>query len=197
MSFFFMFSYFFLFFLFFVSFSFVKYLYCKICQTKKFIKVINYYFFMEKDNCIFCKIVSGELESAKIWEDDEFLAILDIMPNTEGMTLVLTKEHYHSDVLDMPEDVYLRFLSASKKVAEILKKGLGVVRVGMVIECMGIDHAHIKLYPLHGVKEKFEEIWAEEKIFFEKYEGHICTKTGPEVDLVKLKRLAEKIKKKI
>lgn len=62
-----------------------------------------------KQDCVFCKIVAGEIDSAKIWEDDEFLAILDIMPNTKGMTLVLTKKHYDSYAFDMPEDVYLRF----------------------------------------------------------------------------------------
>lgn len=51
-------------------------------------------------SCIFCKIIKGELESAKIWEDKEFLAILDIMPNTKGMTLVLTKRHHPSYAFD-------------------------------------------------------------------------------------------------
>jgi diadenosine tetraphosphate (Ap4A) HIT family hydrolase len=46
----------------------------------------------------FCKIVKEKIESAKIWEDDKFLAILDKKPNTKGMTLVLTKEHYGSDI---------------------------------------------------------------------------------------------------
>ena len=38
-------------------------------------------------DCIFCKIANGEMPSVKIWEDEKFLAILDINPNTEGMTL--------------------------------------------------------------------------------------------------------------
>ena len=147
-------------------------------------------------DCVFCKIVNGEIDSAKIWEDDEFLAILDIMPNTKGVTIVLTKKHYDSYVFDMPEGVYLRFMSASKKVAKILERGLGVTRVAMVMEGMGINHAHIKLYPLHGVKEKFEETWAEEKVWFDKYEGYISTQTGPRVDMAELKRLAEEIKSK-
>jgi diadenosine tetraphosphate (Ap4A) HIT family hydrolase len=150
-----------------------------------------------KQECIFCKIVKGEIDSAKIWEDDEFLAILDIMPNTKGMTLVLTKKHYDSYAFDMPEDVYLRFMSASKKVARILEKGLDVARVAMVMEGMGINHAHIKLYPLHGVKEKFKEMWTKEKVFFDKYEGYISTQTGPKIDINKLKKLAEEIKNKI
>ncbi|MFI5205890.1 MAG: HIT family protein, partial [Candidatus Paceibacterales bacterium] len=40
------------------------------------------------ENCIFCKIIKGEIGAAKVWEDDNFLAVLDINPNTKGMTLV-------------------------------------------------------------------------------------------------------------
>ena len=46
-----------------------------------------------ENNCIFCKIVDGEIQSAKIFEDEEFIAILDTMPNTYGMTLILPKKH--------------------------------------------------------------------------------------------------------
>jgi len=147
-------------------------------------------------DCIFCKIVKGEIDSAKIWEDEEFLAFLDVYPNTKGMTLVLTKQHYDSYVFDMPEDTYQRFMKAAKKVAKILEKGLGVKRVAMVIEGMGINHAHIKLYPLHGLDEKFKEMLGKEKIFFDKYEGYISTQLGSKVDISELKELAEKIKKR-
>jgi histidine triad (HIT) family protein len=145
--------------------------------------------------CIFCKIINGEIDCAKIWEDEDFLAILDAMPNTKGMTLVLTKKHYDSYAFDMPEEMYSKFMSASKKVAKILENGLDVTRVAMVMEGMGINHAHIKLYPLHGVEEKFKEMWAKEKVFFDKYEGYISTQLGEKSDMNELKKLAEKIKK--
>lgn len=147
-------------------------------------------------DCIFCKIVKGEIDSAKIWENKDFLAILDIMPNTKGMTLVLTKKHYDSYAFDMPEDVYSKFLLASKKVSSILGNGLKVSRVAMVMEGMGVNHAHIKLYPLHGVDKKFKEIWAKDKIYFETYKGYISTQTGPQRNIGGLKKLAEEIRKK-
>ncbi len=146
-----------------------------------------------RENCVFCKIVNGELYSAKIWEDNDFLAILDIMPNTKGMTLVLTKEHYDSYAFDMPDRIYSRFMLSAKKVSKLLEKGLKVKRVAMVMEGMGINHVHIKLYPLHGLDNKFEEIWAKDKIFFEKYEGFISTQTGEKVDINELKKLATEI----
>ena len=148
------------------------------------------------ENCIFCKIVKGEIDSAKIWEDEEFLAILDVNPNTKGMTLLLTKQHYDSYAFDIPEDVYLRFMETTKKVAKIIEKGLDVKRIAMVMEGMGVNHAHIKLYPLYGIDDKFEETWAKEKVFSEKYQGYISTQLGPSADISELKKLAEEIRNK-
>lgn len=145
-------------------------------------------------DCVFCKIVGDEFDSAKIWEDKDFLAILDIMPNTKGMTLVLTKKHYDSYAFDMPDREYSNFFLAAKKVSNVLENGLKVKRVAMVMEGMGVNHAHIKLYPMHGVNEKFKEMWASEKKFYDNYPGYISTHTGEKVEISKLKQLAEEIK---
>lgn len=148
---------------------------------------------MKKEDCVFCKIVKGEINPVKIFEDKDFLAILDKNPNIEGMTLVLTKEHYDSYMFDLPESVYKKFLITTKKVVKILEKGLDTKRVAMVMEGMGINHAHIKLYPLHGINEKFKEIWAKEKVYFEKYLGYISTQLGPEKSDEELNIVAKKI----
>ena len=148
-------------------------------------------------DCIICKIVKREIDSAKIWEDKDFLAILDVNPNTKGMTLVLTKNHFDSYAFSMTDDIYQKFMLASKKVAKILEKALEVKRVAMVAEGMGVNHAHIKLYPMHGLKKEFKEMWAKEKIFFTDYPGYITTQLGPKANMDELKKLAEKIKKEI
>ena len=150
---------------------------------------------MIKKDCIFCKISKGEFDSAKIWENKDFFAVLDINPNTKGMTLIISKEHYDSYIFEMPEEVYKKMMLASREVAKILEMAFKTSRVAMVMEGMGVNHAHIKLYPLHGVTEKFQETWAKEKKFFEKYEGYISTQLGPQIELEELKKLAEKIKK--
>ena len=147
------------------------------------------------NSCIFCNITSGKWDSACFWYDDEFMAILDINPNTTGMALVLTKKHYDSYAFDMPDDVYQRFMLAAKQVAGILERGLKVQRVALVMEGMGVNHAHIKLYPLHGLEKKFEEMWALDRIFFDQYAGYLTTQLGPQVDLATLKPLAETLKK--
>lgn len=145
-------------------------------------------------DCIFCKIVQGEILSAKIWENDEFLAILDAFPNTRGMTLVIPKEHYDSYAVEMPRDVFQRFMLAGKEVAKLLDKKLKVQRTALVMEGMGINHAHLKLYPLHGLDKKFESMEAKEKVFFENYPGYLTTRLGPQPDPEELKKLAEEIR---
>jgi histidine triad (HIT) family protein len=148
-------------------------------------------------DCIFCRIVKREIPCAQMWEDKNHLAILDINPNTKGMTVVLTKKHYDSYAFDMPNDAYNKLMSASKKVAKMLEKAFNITRVALVMEGMGINHVHIKLYPMHGVSEKFKETWAAEKAFFEKYPGYISTMLGPEqVPVSELKKLAEEIIRK-
>ena len=142
-------------------------------------------------NCVFCKIVKGEIDSVKIWEDKDFLAILDVNPNTKGMTLILTKKHYSSYAFKMPRKIYQKFMLAAKKVAEILEKGLKVKRVAMVMEGMGIDHAHLKLYPLYLTKKPPKPL---KKRFFKTFPGYLNTQLGPPADLKKLKKIAKKIK---
>jgi histidine triad (HIT) family protein len=146
------------------------------------------------DNCIFCKIVSNEIPSTKVWEDENFVAILDINPNTKGMTLVLPKQHHNSYMFDMPDDQVALFYQAAKTVARMLEKAFGVSRVALVMEGMGINHVHIKLYPLHGVTGEFHEMWAENRVWFDKYEGYISTQLGPVADKEALQKVAEEIK---
>lgn len=147
-------------------------------------------------DCIFCKIAKGEIPSVKVWEDDKFLAILDINPNTEGMTLVLPKNHFDSDAFLMPENDYSELMLATKKVSEILRKGLNVNRVAMVMEGMGVNHVHVKLYPLYGIEKEFKEMWAKDKVFFKEYQGYISTQLGPEANIEDLKKISEKLKLK-
>ena len=146
------------------------------------------------NGCIFCKIVNGEIPSVKIWENDEFIAILDKFPNVDGMTLVIPKKHFDSYVFDMDKENYSKIILAVRDVAKLLDKKLKVKRTAMVMEGLGVNHAHIKLYPIYGLDKKFEETWAKDKVFFEKYEGYISTQLGPEKSIEELNKVADKIK---
>jgi len=147
-----------------------------------------------KADCIFCKIAGGEIPCAKIWEDKDYLSFLDINPNTKGMALVIPKKHFNSYTIDMNDEDYNKLFLAAKKVAKLLDKKLKVKRTAIVMEGLGVNHAHIKLYPIYGLDNKFKEIWAPEKIYFEKYQGYISTQLGPKADISELNKLAKEIR---
>lgn len=153
-----------------------------------------------ENKCIFCEIVAGRFQTPGIfWENDEFMAFLSIDPNTEGFSCVIPKEHYGSDVMKMPDEMLQKFILAAKYVAGILESYFpDVGRVGVLIEGTGIDHAHIKLAPMHGTQElkrgEWKQYLSEKEFWFDNYEGWICSGGGPMADMNHLKELAENIK---
>ena len=149
---------------------------------------------MTDPNCIFCKIVKGEIPSFKIYEDSNFLAILDLFPNTEGMALVLTKEHFDSYAAEMNDKIYSEFFLTAKKISKLMDEKLSVRRTALVMEGMGINHAHIKLYPLHGLDSQFKEILSKESVYFKEYQGYITTQLGPKASDEELTRLRDLFK---
>ncbi len=149
------------------------------------------------DNCVFCKIVNGTSPSHKIWEDDKHLAFLSIFPNTEGTSVVITKNHYSSYAFDLPDSVLSDLILSTKKVAKLLdSKLLDVGRTAMVFEGFGVDHIHAKLFPMHGTKNMKEWKPIESKVnkFFYKYEGFISSHDSERADDKKLADLAKKIR---
>ncbi len=149
--------------------------------------------------CVFCEIVAEKIEARSFWEDSEFMAFLAIDPNTEGFSCVIPKKHFSSDILKTPDDVLQRFIIAAKTVSKILENYYeDVGRVGLIMEGTGIDHAHIKLVPLHGTEDfkkgTWRQIMSEKEFWFDKYEGWMSSGSGPMADVEKLKELAQKLK---
>ena len=147
------------------------------------------------ENCIFCQIAEGKAPAHKIWEDEKHLAFLSIFPNTEGFSVVITKEHYPSYIFDLPEDVLAGLVLASKKVAKLLDEKLDYLgRTGMIIEGFGVDHIHSKLFAMNGTKLKeWKPLKSNIDKYFEKYEGYISSHDYKRADDTELKKLAEKI----
>ncbi|MFA6974075.1 MAG: HIT family protein [Parcubacteria group bacterium] len=148
-------------------------------------------------DCIFCKIVAGELPAHKIWEDELHLAFLSIFPNTEGFSVVITKEHFSSYAFDLPDDVLAGLTQAAKKVGKLLDAKLeDVGRTGMIFEGFGVDHIHAKLFPMHGTADMAKWQPSESRVekYFEKYEGYISSHDYKRADDTELAKLAEKIK---
>jgi diadenosine tetraphosphate (Ap4A) HIT family hydrolase len=147
-------------------------------------------------DCIFCNIVKGSAPSHKIWEDEKHLAFLSIFPNTEGFSVVITKEHFPSYPFDLPESVLVGLLLATKKVAKLLDAKLDDVgRTGMIFEGFGVDHVHAKLFPMHGTKmPEWKPMGSNVDKYFEKYEGYISSHDYQRADDGKLSLLSRKIR---
>jgi diadenosine tetraphosphate (Ap4A) HIT family hydrolase len=154
-----------------------------------------------QENCIFCKIASGEVETpGMFWQDDEFMAFLSIFPNTKGFSVVISKEHHPSDMLSLDDGLLTKFVRASKEASKVLMKTFkDVGRVALIMEGMGVDHAHIKLSPMHRTEHLKEGVWKEyasgRNDFFEQYSGFILSSNGPKADPEELAKIAEELRK--
>lgn len=125
-------------------------------------------------DCLFCKIIAGEIPCHKVWEDESHLAFLDINPIREGHTLVIPKAHA-SYLFDLDDASYQSLLVASKSVAARLKIVFQVLRIGVAVEGFAVDHVHIHLVPLTG-------------------EGQLNPELGGPADQGELAKLAERIR---
>lgn len=156
----------------------------------------------ENGKCVFCKIVKGEIKTPGIyWEDENFIAFLSMWPNTKGFSVVIPKKHYSSDVLKMEDEVLSRFVLAAKKVSKKLEDVFeDVGRVGLIMEGTGIDHAHIKLFPMHGTGYmklgQWKQFHSNNDQFFENYEGYISSNDSLKADEEELRKLAELLRTK-
>jgi histidine triad (HIT) family protein len=142
---------------------------------------------------IFDKIVSGELDSYKIWESETHLAFLTPFPNTPGASVVIPKRNIGDNVLDVESNEYSSLMLAAKTVANLLEKRLGVSRVALVVEGTGVPYAHVKLFPLHGKLADRTDVTSDETSFSEDYLGYLTTVEGPLMDASRLKDIQEKI----
>ena len=97
--------------------------------------------------CIFCKIVKDEIPSTKVYEDEDFIAFMDIRPINRGQVLVIPREHYRW-VYDVPNRG--EYWEAANKVAEKVIKGLKADHVSFVTLGHEIPHAHIWVVPRYA-----------------------------------------------
>ena len=111
-------------------------------------------------DCIFCKIIKGEIPCHKVYEDEDFFAFLDIRPLNPGHTLVIPKKHFRW-VWDVPNiDQYYQTVS---KIANAMKKAFNTDYVVSMVFGQEVPHAHVWLVPRleddgHGGAIKLENI---------------------------------------
>lgn len=106
---------------------------------------------MFDDNCIFCKIASGAIPSATVYEDDDFRAILDIAPAHKGHTILLPKYHA-ANLFEIPDDIAAKALPVVKKVAKAIKEetgcdGVNILQNNGAAAGQSVFHLHIHMIP--------------------------------------------------
>ncbi len=113
------------------------------------------------ENCIFCKIVSGEIPSYKIYEDDEVIAFLDVAPVNSGHVLVVPKSHY-KNLLDIPQDLVCQVIAVVKKLAPSILEGVGAKDFNLHlnngnIAGQTVEHFHWHIIP--RFPDDGKELW--------------------------------------
>lgn len=103
------------------------------------------------DNCLFCKIASGAIPSAKVYEDDGVLAFLDIAPIEKGHTLVISKRAHSEALIETPDAIVGEMLAVARKVgAAMMKMGFGgfnVIQNNYPDGGQAIPHIHFHVVP--------------------------------------------------
>lgn len=106
---------------------------------------------MREENCIFCKILNGDIPSAKLYEDDDFAIILDVGPASKGHALVIPKNHY-ANLFEMPEEMLAKCMKLAKVWGDKLVKALGADGLNLVqnnglAAGQTVFHFHLHLIP--------------------------------------------------
>ena len=93
-------------------------------------------------DCIFCKIVSGDIPSHKVYEDDKVMAFFDILPISHGHTIIVPKEHV-ADLENLPDDTLCAMALAIKKIGKAVMEGLGVKGYSVFLDDKSAANQHV------------------------------------------------------
>ncbi len=118
------------------------------------------------ENCIFCRIIAGEIPSTKIYEDDLVLAFMDISPINFGHILVIPKEHHNSSA-SIPENIAGRMFYVASRIGVACKRSLDYDGFNLHLAdgtCAGqvVMHAHLHVVP-RGLDDGFHWNWRQLK----------------------------------
>ncbi len=103
------------------------------------------------ENCIFCKIIAGEIPSATVYEDENFKAIMDIAPAAKGHVILLSKQHY-ANVFELGGEAATGLINTARKVAKAVQEELGCDGINLLQnngEAAGqtVFHFHLHVIP--------------------------------------------------
>ena len=112
------------------------------------------------DDCIFCKIVKGDIPSHVVYEDDDVLAFLDISQTTKGHTLVVPKKHY-DNFLSTPQEVMHKVMDVAQRIGQAQIMMLGAKGVNILSNVnkeagQSVYHFHVHVIPRYAKNEGIE-----------------------------------------
>ncbi|TDL81042.1 HIT family protein [Peribacillus frigoritolerans] len=113
--------------------------------------------------CIFCKIVNGEIPSAKVFENEHVVAFLDISQVTKGHTLVIPKVH-KENIYELTPDIARNVFEVVPKIANSIKKqfepiGMNILNNNGEKAGQSVFHYHMHLIPRYGKGDGFGAVW--------------------------------------
>ena len=119
------------------------------------------------NNCIFCKIINKEIPSNIVYEDEEFLAFLDIAKATNGHTILIPKKH-SKNVLECDDETLAKMIVVAKKIALNMQEKLNVPGFNILTNCNEVAgqtcfHFHIHIIPRYNDLDGFEPLFRENK----------------------------------
>ena len=101
---------------------------------------------------IFKKIIDQEIPCYKVAEDEQFLAFLDINPNSKGHTLCIPKKET-DDILDLDKETYKNLMLFSRKVAKSIKDVIQCKKIAISVIGLEVPHVHVHLIPINDMKD--------------------------------------------
>lgn len=115
------------------------------------------------EDCIFCKIIKGEIPSYKVYEDDKIISFLDVNPVSPGHTLIIPKDHT-LDLHSIPEDILNHIMVKAKDLANMLVNKLEAQGFSLVQNngiAQEVKHFHLHIIPKYSKKKtmKIEEVY--------------------------------------
>ena len=107
--------------------------------------------YQREDDCIFCKILKGDIPSYKVYEDDSFIGILDINPSAKGHVIIIPKNHA-ANIFELSEKYAKEIFVVAKKIAEAIKKayqpdGINILQNNGEAAGQTVFHLHVHVIP--------------------------------------------------
>lgn len=141
---------------------------------------------------LFSRIVRGEEQQWRLWDDHAHVAFLTPFPNSPGRTVVVPRRPLPSDIFSLEEGDYRALALASRQVARLLQEGLGAWAVGLIFEGFEINYAHAKLNPLLPPPGD-QPPTSQPPQFYPVYPGFVASSDGPAASPESLAEMHTKI----